>query len=161
MMRFLADAKYDLISKRKVAAIGSTVFVIAGLALFSFIPREKKLGIDFLDGRLELAERSVAGEGFALTAEARVEARRADGNGAEQELEYTGDVEFEVLFSHGPPVRHTAPVVEGRAVLEATLDRIPVEVRLDPRLLHIDRDLDDNVLSVTETTPSSAFNFKI
>jgi len=50
MMRFLADAKYDLLSKRKLAAIGSTIFIVAGVGLFVAIPREQKLGIDFLGG---------------------------------------------------------------------------------------------------------------
>lgn len=50
MTRWLADAKYEFLTKSKLAAIGSTIAIIAGVGLFAVLPNEAKLGIDFLGG---------------------------------------------------------------------------------------------------------------
>ncbi len=50
MSRWLADAKFKWVDKRKLYFAGSTVFILGGLALFIALPAKRKLGIDFLGG---------------------------------------------------------------------------------------------------------------
>ena len=44
-------------------------------------------------------------------------------------------------------------VQSGRVRFEGRFERLPVRARLDPRMLHIDRDLTDNELTVVENRP--------
>ena len=50
MSRWLADAKFRFMDKRKLYFAFSTVFCVAGLVLFFALPAKRKLGIDFLGG---------------------------------------------------------------------------------------------------------------
>ncbi len=50
MGKWLVEAKFDFLSKAKVAMTGSIIFIGLGLALFFITPDKDKLGIDFMGG---------------------------------------------------------------------------------------------------------------
>jgi SecD/SecF fusion protein len=50
MGRWMADANFDFLSKTKIAAIGSVLVCVGGLAAFAALPDQEKLGIDFTGG---------------------------------------------------------------------------------------------------------------
>jgi SecD/SecF fusion protein len=50
MTRWMADARFRFVRLGKVAGTCSALAILAGVALFVFLPDQKKLGIDFLGG---------------------------------------------------------------------------------------------------------------
>ncbi|MHC4824797.1 MAG: hypothetical protein ACYTEP_12420 [Planctomycetota bacterium] len=100
------------------------------------------------------AAHSLSASSFSLLVEATVTAVHADGDGAEQPFDYEGDIELQVQFGEGQGrQRLTAPVVNGQVRFEHEFTTRPTHVHLDPRLLHIDRNLNDNEAIVLEKTP--------
>ena len=107
--------------------------------------------IEFLEASLLSAQAQTDGESYTLVVECSAEAVRADGDGVEETLDYSGPLELEVLFEEGAtPVLLEAKVDAGQARFEHVFEQRPTLVRLDPRVLHIDRDLADNELTVQE-----------
>jgi len=91
---------------------------------------------------------------FALVVEGLVSAVEADGNGVEQAFHYEGVIELLVQFGDGESSRRiVAEVRDGRVHFEMLCEQQPTHVRLDPRLLHMDRNLADNEGIVIERNP--------
>jgi ABC-2 type transport system permease protein len=91
------------------------------------------------------------GGGFTLSVDCMAQGVRSDGEGEETAYEYTGPLELDVYFDEGVDTRRLEVNVKGaRALFEGSFEHLPTAVRVDPRLLHIDRDLVDNQRSVKE-----------
>jgi len=117
---------------------------------------ELMTGIEFLESSIERAQVEGVGQGFELVVDCAVQAVRADGDGLEEQIDYAGLLELEVLFDEVlvdggvAPVLLEATVSAGRARFEGVFEQRPTRVRVDPRVLHIDRDLNDNEMTVLE-----------
>ncbi len=107
--------------------------------------------IYFLDGALSSASAEKDGEGrYVLKLEGSAQSLLADGDGEEAAEAFSGELELEISFAGKTPVVLVrAKCAAGTLRFQQTFDREPVHVELDPRLLHMDRDLSNNSLSVT------------
>jgi hypothetical protein len=108
--------------------------------------------IAFVDSSITRAEvGSNTSEGYPLLVEGEVLAVTADGDGEEQSFDYRGELELLVLFKDmESSQRVRAQVLEGRVRFELLCEQRPIRVVLDPRLLHIDRNLENNETLVLE-----------
>ena len=107
--------------------------------------------IRFRDARIERAECAATDAGWRLTVECAVRDVRADGDGNETELESSGPIELEVrLEDEADTVLLRSPVQGGRARFEHHFTTRPLHVRVDPRLLHVDRDPSNDEAPVAE-----------
>jgi preprotein translocase subunit SecF len=137
MSRWLADADFDFLKHRKVAAIGSALAVLIGLGLFIAAPTTAKYGIDFLGG----ARVKVRTEQPHSVDDVRALVARVPGDiGATAEVaalplsqEDTGYREFAITFKTPPgegsdTADHFAREI--RTALSEIIQRGPIEVRI-------------------------------
>ena len=110
--------------------------------------------VAFVDGSVRSATTKRTEEGeYDLQVECRARGLLADGNGEEVVRDFTGELELEV-WQEGVerPELLRARARDGILHYAGTFARQPIRVVLDPRLLHMDRDLSDNRRSVLEVT---------
>ena len=107
--------------------------------------------IAFVEGAVKGAIAVDVGEGsYQLSVDCEIHATHADGDGAEQEFNYQGPMELFVYFDEEPAQLLTAEVENGRVNFEYLCPQLPLRVQLDPRMLHMERNLRDNERNVTE-----------
>lgn len=92
----------------------------------------------------------VGNGGFQLSVDCEISATQADGDGAEQGFDYQGSMELKVYYDGKPAQRLSAEVHAGRVHFENLCPQLPIRVQLDPRMLHMERNLRDNERNVTE-----------
>jgi len=99
--------------------------------------------IVFVESAIDMAETELLpNQSYLLLVEGVVSAVEADGDGKEKPFDYQGVMELLVLFEdHQPSQLLRAPVVDGKVRFEVHCTTRPWKVRMDPRLLHIDREL--------------------
>jgi ABC-2 type transport system permease protein len=109
--------------------------------------------IAFVETSVSIAEVRPREEGgYLLVVECEVHSVTANGDGAEQPLLYEGLMELSITFGKSPTRQQVVgQVKEGRVRFETYCNDLPTRVHVDPRMLHIDRNLNDNEAVVTET----------